>query len=142
MTLAAEDKLKVRQAARQKAFDTALAHMRKQGSMSQTCEFLGGIKTIFGGCMYRGEYDTKCAIGALMPDEAYRQEFEGSPIEELPNLSKILPEHYQAGIEFLSDLQVRLHDQIVVIFSLTFHATLEQCAANFARGWNIDYAPP
>ena len=59
---------------RQQHFDTVLAHLRKQGKRST-----------YGnrGCAYRGTDNTKCAIGALLPDELYDPKMENRPVDNL-----------------------------------------------------------
>jgi len=69
------------------------------------------------GCAYRGEDNRKCAIGCLILDEFYDEEFEGG----LPNniqsskgylirdaLKKSLP-NWQMNFDILSDIQ-SIHD--------------------------------
>jgi hypothetical protein len=55
---------------KQKVFDTVVAHLRKQQTISR---FENGK-----GCAYRGPNGTSCAVGCLIPDELY-----SATIEEL-----------------------------------------------------------
>jgi hypothetical protein len=50
----------------QEMFDTVVAHARKQG-----CKAMNGYT-----CSYRTSYGAKCFIGALIPDDKYKEEFE------------------------------------------------------------------
>lgn len=52
----------------QEIFDKVVAHARAQKAQAID---------EFGMCWYRGLNGTKCFIGALIPDELYRPEFEG-----------------------------------------------------------------
>lgn len=51
----------------QEAFDLALNHLRQQGRRA--------INDL-GLCVYRGPDNTKCAVGALIPDDKYDPEFD------------------------------------------------------------------
>lgn len=60
---------------RQEVFDRVAAHLLKQGKRAS----LNGTK--YGtNCAYRGVDGTKCAIGCLISDEYYKEEFEGKGI--------------------------------------------------------------
>lgn len=50
----------------QATFDTAAVHLLRQGERSMTDD----------GCKYRGPNGLKCAVGALIPDNAYDPEFD------------------------------------------------------------------
>lgn len=52
----------------QQIFDTTLNHLRKQGVAAVS---------FIGHCRYRGENGTSCAVGCLIPEEAYAFELEG-----------------------------------------------------------------
>jgi hypothetical protein len=52
----------------QEIFNTVRTHLLTQGCHSRA----GG-----GGCRYRGDEGTKCAIGCLIPDYMYDSGFEG-----------------------------------------------------------------
>ncbi len=52
----------------QKAFDTMVTHLRKQGEQSKVSE---GTK-----CLYRSDMGLKCAVGCLIPDGDYDPEME------------------------------------------------------------------
>ena len=52
----------------QEAFDVMVRHLRKQGCKSVSED---GSK-----CLYRGPNGLMCAVGALIPDEEYRPEWD------------------------------------------------------------------
>lgn len=57
----------------QQVFDVVANHLISQGRKSE----------LHGGCAYRGEDGTKCAIGCLIPDKLYDPEIEGKRVGEL-----------------------------------------------------------
>ncbi len=69
---------------KQEIFDTVVSHLRTQG-----CKALCA-----GNCVYRGPNGTKCAMGALIPDELYAERMEGMSagmvLESYPELEKLL----------------------------------------------------
>lgn len=84
----------------QQAFNMAAAHMLKQMAVSNNSE----------GCAYRGPRGLKCAVGALIPDSLYSEEYEGAAIHALVEKHKTLRTHFQnVSHELLQSLQ-RLHD--------------------------------
>jgi hypothetical protein len=88
----------------QEAFDTAARQIIKQGG-----QCIGGESD---ACQYRGPNGTKCAAGAVMPDEFYRPEMEGKPIDDLVDeCGFVLPDWMQEDVMMLllSRLQVT-HD--------------------------------
>ena len=60
----------------QEIYDTVAKHLFTQGRRS------GDDRPQRGGfqCRYRGAEGTKCAVGAVMPDEAYDPDMEGHSI--------------------------------------------------------------
>lgn len=42
-------------------------------------------------CKYRGENNTKCAVGCLIPNDLYDQSFEGKTAKALFKFNKFLP---------------------------------------------------
>ena len=61
----------------QEAFDTVVAHLRKQGRPSVF------PSNALRGCAYRGADGLKCAAGCLIPDEMYSIHFECNTISGL-----------------------------------------------------------
>ena|SRR5579872_749343 len=58
----------------QSIFDKVCDHLMKQGKKS-IYQNTDGFS-----CAYRGNDDTKCAVGCLIPDELYNKEMEGSTV--------------------------------------------------------------
>lgn len=90
---------------RQEIFDTALAHLRKQGKPAMN---KGGV------CMYRGPGGTMCAVGALIPDDLYVFDMENrsasSVVEQWPALAQHLQVETYDDSVFLRNMQHNLHD--------------------------------
>lgn len=99
---------------KQQAFDQMVTHMRTQKGIALNDR---------GFCMYRSPEGLKCAVGALVPDDQYKPNFEGSsasslPIDDLEGL-------------FLDQAQQALHDNFRHDgFDLT---KFEQAAQRFAE---------
>lgn len=55
---------------KQETFDMAVGHLIKQGQRAISEDGTNA-------CLYRGSEGTKCAVGALIPDELYTEEIEG-----------------------------------------------------------------
>ena len=68
----------------QQAFNKMVQHLRAQNATS---------KNNTGRCAYRGLFGRKCAVGALIPDEEYRTEFEdviaSTVVQNCPSLQGI-----------------------------------------------------
>lgn len=58
----------------QEVFDTVAKHLFGQGRPAAKLDEFGDPD----GCFYRSADGLKCAIGALIPDDQYDPEFEGS----------------------------------------------------------------
>jgi hypothetical protein len=114
---------------RQTAFDTALAHLRKQGQRAVEDQHSDA------GCVYRSPEGLKCAIGALISDEDYN-----------PNMEQLTACHQTVSkaisglsrdTDFLSDLQSSLHDSFVPQGRKSYPEFLEAEAILFAQRWNL-----
>jgi hypothetical protein len=81
----------------QEIFDKAATHLLTQNSRS----IIPGTDT----CAYRGEGGKKCAVGAVIDDADYREDFEGSNARVVAECIPKLAEH--AGL--LCELQ-QIHD--------------------------------
>jgi len=121
---------------RQEAYDRMLAHMRNQKAFS-----LESSTT----CVYRHPCGHKCAVGALIPDEAYDPGFEGSDAtdKDVVLAASMNPE----DAIFLNDAQDSLHDSIAFDpYNMTPKAfnpeTFECNAKDFAERWKLTYTPP
>ena len=89
----------------QAAFDDAVRGIIKQGGPS-----VGGSNRKAQFCRYRGDGDTACAIGQLIPDTKYSPEMEGQGIEgHFSGVTAMIDDKYgcalRRDLEFLSDLQ-------------------------------------
>jgi len=91
-------------ASEQEVFDYVIGHLVSQGKQSLQTEG-------WEPCAYRGENGTKCAVGALIPDEVYNDGMEGNPVDGL--IERFPRECLITGIikhaNLLIDLQ-KLHD--------------------------------
>ena len=52
---------------KQQVFNKVAKHLLKQNERATNAD---------GGCMYRGEAGTKCAVGCLIPDKKYTEELD------------------------------------------------------------------
>lgn len=64
---------------RQEIFNNAWRGLESQGFEQS----LSG-----GGCAYRGDAERRCAIGWCIPDDLYRDGFEGRVVSETPMIRK------------------------------------------------------
>lgn len=68
----------------QEAFNKMVQHLRAQKVKSLASD---------GTCLYRGPNGLKCAVGALIPDEEYRTQFEdviaSTVVQNCPSLQGI-----------------------------------------------------
>lgn len=65
----------------QSLFDAVATHLLNQNAVSMHPDSDDAPRIGLGnGCAYRGEGGRKCAIGALIPDDKYDPEFEGSDV--------------------------------------------------------------
>lgn len=87
----------------QEAFNKMVQHLRFQKVESISKD---------GTCMYRGPNGLKCAVGALIPDEEYRLEFEKSIAS---NVAKKCPSLDGIDKNFLDKMQ-NAHDNVAIRF--------------------------
>lgn len=114
-------------ARRQAAFDTMVRHLRKQGRPSVEAR---------GCCRYRGPDGTKCAIGALISDDAYSPRLEGRGGQDYLIIEA-------AGMEagdglFLADCQFNLHDCISDPEGSDFTEELSYAVRHVAELWGLE----
>ena len=117
---------------KQEAFDTMLAQIRKQGRPALS---LGGL------CSYRGNDGTKCAVGALIPDDQYNRMMEGQGATALVGYGP----SRASTITFLAQAQMLLHDSAYtnsVIKNKDFLTLVEEGAQQFAKFYNLTYTQP
>lgn len=85
----------------QSVFDEVVGHLMRQGAPAR--------KSTYGACLYRSE-ERKCAVGFLIPDEAYVPEMEERGVcELLDKFGKVLPAYFSLHKGLLLDLQTA-HD--------------------------------
>lgn len=85
----------------QKLFNDAYLGLKAQGF----------ARSHDGMCLYRGPNGTKCAIGHCIPDDDYRERFEGEGINTCDDLAHLMRSLYgDVGLKFMINLQ-NAHDQ-------------------------------
>lgn len=113
----------------QKYFDKVVKHLRKQGKKSMQAD---------GYCMYRGPDNTRCAIGALIPNRLYRKKMDTGAnfitkiLKLFPTVFKHFGEPDTEAQQFLSDLQA-IHDG---------SPTWESEFSRFATRYDLVYKEP
>lgn len=112
---------------RQKAYDTIVAHLRRQGKIAA----LGVM------CRYRTKDGLKCAVGVLIPDELYTGRIEGLSADH-PRVRLLIPGADAWDEKFLLEAQA-LHDENYNKESGCFN---ESAFEMFARDWGLVYTPP
>lgn len=113
---------------RQKTFDTVMAHLRAQG----------GPAIQNHKCAYRGKAGTRCAIGALIPDENYNESLEGKSVFRR-EICAAIPGADTSDLAFLVGLQ-QIHDWSA--YDLDFLAGVEDEAKKFAENYDLTYKGP
>ena len=94
----------------QEVFDKVARHLLTQKVQSQVSDYGGGGDG--GGCAYRGENGTSCAIGCLIPNELYKPEMEGKSVSGLQRNSKELLELFRNTDSALLSALQDIHDDI------------------------------
>ena len=93
----------------QEIFDTVAKHLFAQGRRAtiRETDIYGEVSA---ACRYRAEDGTKCAVGALIPDEVYDPKMEGYDVDcVLSSDPGYLPEWMHDNAELLRALQTA-HD--------------------------------
>jgi len=130
---------------KQEIFDKVVAHLRQQGVKCASTEQGEEL------CAYRGADGTKCAIGALIPDELYDPKVEGASVGALLNVGLPdlrTPESVRIA-DFLSRLTKWDHDTQCAIFLDGLQRIhdgwppidWEREFGNFAKVWNLNFTP-
>lgn len=97
----------------QEIFDTVARHLFTQGERSAEPVLDDDGEEIDTECLYRGPDGRSCAIGALLPDAAYRKDMEGRGAAQLcRQWSDVLPAWMPPNVDLLEDLQI-IHDRAV-----------------------------
>lgn len=120
-------------AAQQRTFNKVLAHLRVQGHASRAFVMEHGSASM---CAYRGDDNSKCAVGICLPDANYGVALEGAPVFELMELLE--PDAQLAGLDFMSELQGTMHDHLA---KSNFKRDLERGAKFVANHWDLEYKP-
>lgn len=83
----------------QEIFDTVTRHLAKQGRRAV-------VKTEYGDlrCVYRAPDGSKCAAGALLPDDSYDPEMEGAASRMLPGRFNV-PGWFVTNTDLIQRLQ-------------------------------------
>lgn len=116
----------------QEIFDTIVTHLRKQGRKALRAD-------MSGGCGYRAEGGLKCAAGCLIPDEDYKQSFEGHSVgSDRPDA--------EVAVYFASKFPL---EQIILIGELQeIHDRMDPFAWEYgfkqlaSSNWSLTYTPP
>jgi hypothetical protein len=118
----------------QEIFDKVVRHLFKQNKKCTCPSVVAGVP---GSCLYRGENNTSCAIGSLIPDHLYDVSFENRGIRSLM-LKEEISDYF--GIEneiFLSSLQ-GIHDDADINFAGNFNrGSLHYALKNTADTFNL-----
>lgn len=83
-------------------------------------------------CLYRAPDGRKCAVGVLLPDSAYREEYDQETYSNDLALAKIA-RRLRLAVGFLRDLQ-RAHD---LAESLHFRSAIQKNLENTARQYHL-----
>ena len=113
----------------EQAFKTMARHMLAQGKRSVVVG-----RDSFGveheSCRYRGPDGLKCAVGAIILDEEYRESLEGLPAR---HVQALVPSLQGLNESMISTVQ-QIHDKWPVS---DWRKLLEgECVA---RGWTVDF---
>lgn len=121
---------------RQETYDAVVDHLRKQGCKSMVPHL--GNQLPAQCCRYRGPGGTKCAAGALIPDDKYSPEMEGEslfvpPMEDELGLAGRVLKELGHDLDLLSQLQY-VHDNWPV-------AQWESRFQGLAKSCKLKYSP-
>lgn len=97
----------------QEAFDKVCLHLAAQKTRARLKADLFDSGLV-ERCAYRGNAGSKCAVGCLIPDEAYTRAFEGMPLSEI---MEQVPTIKGLDLDFLVTLQAA-HDGSLSLGSL------------------------
>lgn len=95
----------------QEIFNTVATHLFTQGRRAYVNPALAARDRpgVTAGCLYRAPDGTRCAVGAILPDDYYLPAMEGKALENLD--LTCLPEWMQQNDELLMRLQ-DAHDDL------------------------------
>jgi hypothetical protein len=123
----------------QRMIDIGATHMRTQGRCS-----VGGVG-LDDSCQYRGPNGSKCFIGALIHDEHYSQDLEGSAVrgDGTIVLEALESSGYRIDVELAEALnyaQHMLHDNLEQ--ASDFPAAFEGALVSYCSEYELDYTAP
>jgi hypothetical protein len=116
-------------------FNYVVDHLRKQGCRSLQALQEGEL----GGCSYRGDGGTMCAIGTLMTDDEYDHTWEGVGVYHLiigECLPPALEKRLGPNCRMLMDLQ-QFHDDYLEYLDGAFAETSETHINDLREKWGI-----
>lgn len=119
----------------QEIFDTVVAHLRTQKVQA--------LRADGGGCAYRGEGGTKCAIGCLVTDEEYDPTWDkgaGICASKLVELSKSFRERVIVDNEKPKEI-LSLLDRLQSIHDGGPVEDWERHLAMTAENWGLNLKP-
>lgn len=104
----------------QQIFDKVAAHLLTQGKKAMVSTDQAAA------CMYRGPNGTRCAVGCLIPDELYHEDFEYHTAKELPeSLWTALEIDMPAHEELVMALQMVHDNALPETWAKRLHALAE-----------------
>lgn len=116
-------------------FHRVAIHLFSQGEPARAKDREGGTSNV---CLYRGPNNTRCAVGFLIPDSAYKEEMEGHGLSALlNNYGESLPASFWTYKELLSSLQT-IHDGYSPSSAIPFNAYLLGYLSELAGKHNYD----
>jgi hypothetical protein len=120
----------------QRMIDIGATHMRAQGEV---------CVDRLGDCVYRGPNDSKCFIGALIPDDHYVDDLEGQSMTGMNSAGIVLALDV-AGykvyklLQPLQEAQDRLHDYLTD--ASDFLPAFEVALILYCSEYELDYTAP
>lgn len=131
-----EENIKVKSLTdRSEIFNYIVEHLRRQGKESKSTDHSGDQL-----CAYRGDGGTMCAVGCLIPDDEYRESYEGHGIHVL--LSDYIPHNslYERLLpheDMLGCLQ-HFHDDKLSYEDGAFSKATEEYLTGLRNQWGIE----
>jgi hypothetical protein len=110
-------------------YETVREHLLAQGVKSVVADQSG-----INRCAYRGPDDLKCAVGCLIPDEAYHDYFENNSVYQLFNQGKLVFKIIDMDDD---EEATRLLDQLQWIHDAHKPAEWEKILDEFKFEWSV-----
>ncbi len=122
----------------QEIFDTVARHLFTQGERAGIVlddDADDGVRKGFFSCRYRAPGGAKCAVGALIPDEAYSFNMEERGVADVyHSFSAVLPVWMGDNVKLLASLQ-SVHDDRCYWEST---GSMREALANVADFYNLN----